>query len=186
MADIREAIRDYGNGNIHLGQPPSDCYSECPVMQLQVPDEQRNSVLTEKLGFFRLAVAHFAEIQLRSKLGLPLADKPFPGYVQELSEADSTRATQCGIEVVSGTCQLLDIVVRDMNGITVFTTNDTSLGLLRKVRTEVEARKPKTDEGVFIDPENIHADLSASVDVVEVTGRMLRNAEKKIRERNNF
>lgn len=122
-------MRDYGQG-MALGKPPSPCYEHCPVMQDEVTQEHRNRELHDKLEGFRLAVYDFTDKKLRGQVA---SDSQMPGYITELGEEAIKQAQYCADHVARGECAILDIVSRNVNGVAVYTADDTSLHLLEGI-----------------------------------------------------
>ncbi len=83
-----------------------------------------------QLEGLRLAVYSLAEQELN---GHESADDLAPGYVEDLGEEGLRQAQYCASHVAHGECSLLDIVPRSLNGMAVYTTNNSTMSLLEGI-----------------------------------------------------
>jgi len=147
MAEQLGSLNELGDtyGNWQLGRPPSPCFDECDVMSSQITAEHRGDAQANHMNGYRFAVHTILSRALNDPDGFAAfmdevkADRTKYLGFSELRDDEIEKTVKCAAQIAQGNCRLLDIVVRNVNGVAAYTASDTTSELFK-------AAEPVRDE----------------------------------------
>lgn len=176
--EFHEALETYGT--FTMGQVPSACRSECPVMQDMIPKEYTSPELSDRLNSFRIAVTALAAQELQAAGSIDQIKDEVVATIdgrlgfEDLSEELLDRAFTCAKVVATGGCRLLDITVRSVGNMPAYSLNNATVELYKSVHPPKEEPVDyyATDNmTVNVDEEGVK--LGRKVELPKMTGKEL-------------